>query len=173
MNQKKSLKINSPLKRKTPLRAKAKDKSKFEVTEIRTKKRSASRQTVMRKADDAFSMFIRTRDAQAFEGRAFRCISCGRVLSIDQADCGHYVNRQHMSLRFSELNCHAQCRKCNRFMEGNIQDYRKGLIGKIGEQKVLLLESTKHVTNKISTFELDLLAKHYKDETKKFQYQIK
>lgn len=78
-----------------------------------------------------------------------------------------------MSLRFSELNCNAQCRHCNRFMEGNLQDYRKGLIQKIGEQKVLLLEAQKNLTNKISSFELELLAKHYKEETKKFQYQIK
>jgi hypothetical protein len=127
----------------------------------------------MRKADDAFSLFIRTRDSQKYEGREFDCISCGLRKTIDQADCGHYVNRQHMSLRFSELNCHAQCRKCNRFMEGNIQDYRKGLIKKIGEQKVLMLESAKHITNKISNFELEILAKHYKEETKKFTYQIK
>jgi hypothetical protein len=78
-----------------------------------------------------------------------------------------------MSLRFSELNCNAQCRHCNRFQEGNIQDYRKGLILKIGEQKVLLLEAQKNITNKISNLELELLAKHYKAETKKFKYQIK
>ena len=78
-----------------------------------------------------------------------------------------------MSLRFSELNCNAQCRHCNRFQEGNFQDYRKGLIEKIGEQKVLLLEAQKNITNKITNFELELLAKHYKKETKKFTYQIK
>ena len=127
----------------------------------------------MRKADNAFSRFIRTRDSQSYEGRAFRCISCGMVKPIEQADCGHYINRAHMSLRFSELNCHAQCRHCNRFREGNIQDYRRGLIEKIGEQKVLLLEAQKNVTNKISNFELELLAKHYRAETKKFKYQIK
>ena len=155
------------LKRKTPL------KSKFEISEIKTPTRRASRSTLMDKADRAFSLFIRTRDSQEYEGKVFRCISCGRVLSIDQADCGHYVNRSHMSLRFSEMNCHAQCRRCNRFMEGNIQDYRKGLIKKLGEAKVLLLEATKNVTNKISNFELELLAKHYKKEVKKFKWQIK
>jgi hypothetical protein len=58
-------------------------------------------------------------------------------------------------------------------MEGNIQDYRARLIKKIGEQKVLMLEATKHMQNKLSNFELELLAKHYKKETKKFTYQIK
>lgn len=170
-NRKKSLRTKTPLKRKTPLQSKA--KTKFEVTEIRTPKRKASRQTLMKNADEAFSIYIRTRDSQVYEGNAFRCISCGRVLPIEQADCGHYVNRSHMSLRFSELNCNAQCRHCNRFQEGNIQDYRNGLIQKIGEKKVLLLESQKNITNKISNFELEILAKHYKTETAKFQYQIK
>ena len=78
-----------------------------------------------------------------------------------------------MSLRFSELNCNAQCRHCNRFQEGNFSGYRKGLIDKIGEQKVLLLEAQKNLTNKITNFELEILAKHYKEETKKFKYQIK
>lgn len=173
MRQSKPLKTNSPLRRKTPLRARPKEKTALERTEVKTGRRKPSRQSLMRRADEAFSLFIRTRDSQTFCGRYFRCISCGRVLPIEQADCGHYANRQHMSLRFSEQNCSAQCRKCNRFMEGNIQDYRKGLVDKIGEQKVLLLEATKHVTTKISNFELELLAKHYKAETKKFQYQIK
>ncbi|MBR1449782.1 MAG: recombination protein NinG [Prevotella sp.] len=160
--------------KKTPLRRKTSiNKTKFEISEIKTPTRKASRSTIMQKADSAFSLFIRTRDSQAYEGRAFRCISCGRVLSIEQADCGHYVNRSHMSLRFSELNCNAQCRHCNRFQEGNFSGYRQGLIQKIGEPKVLLLEAQKNITTKITNFELEILAKHYRAETKKFKYQIK
>lgn len=162
MKQQKPMK-KTPLRRTTTLGKSVKKK----VT------RKASRSTLMRNADEAFSLFIRTRDAQPYEGRYFRCISCGRILPIEQADCGHYVNRSHMSLRFSELNCNAQCRHCNRFQEGNIQDYRKGLIKKIGEPRLLLLEAQKNVTNKITNFELELLAKHYKAETKKFNYSIK
>ena len=178
MNPKKSsLTTKQPLRRKTPLRAKRypkpKEKTIFDATEVKTKKRQPSRKTLMDNADAAFSLFIRTRDSQANEGRAFTCISCNRTLTIGQADNGHYCNRQHMSLRFSELNCNAQCRHCNRFMEGNIQGYRQGLIRKIGEQKVLLLEAQKNIPTKISNFELELLAKHYKEETKKFKYQIK
>ena len=176
-SQKKSLKTKTPLKRKTPLRAKEsfkkKEKTKFEISEIKTSTRKASRPTLMRKADDAFSLYIRTRDSQAYEGRAFKCISCGRVLPIDQADAGHMINRAHMSLRFNECNVNAQCRFDNRFREGDYSGYRKGLIEKIGEQKVLLLEAQKNLTNKITNFELDIRAKHYKAETKKFKYQIK
>ena len=135
--------------------------------------KGTTRSTAMRKADEAFSLFIRTRDSQMFGGKAFRCISCGRVLPISSADCGHYVNRQHMSLRYSELNCNAQCQKCNRFDEGNAQGYREGLIAKIGEPKVEMLEVMKHNTYKLSAFELEAIARHYKEETKKFEWQIK
>lgn len=177
LQRKKPLRAKSALQRKNSLRSNnkssKKEKSKFEISEIKTPTRKASRSTLMDKADRAFSLYIRTRDSQIFEGKYFQCLSCGRVLPIEQADCGHYVNRQHMSLRFSGLNCHAQCRKCNRFMEGNQQDYRKGLIKKIGEDKVQLLEAAKHVSNKITNFELEHIAKHFKAETKNFKYQIK
>lgn len=159
----------TPFKRKPykwkrkPVEAKAKPK--------RTEKSDYSK--ALEKADKAFSIFIRTRDSQQFEGRAFRCISCNRILPIDQADTGHMINRQHMSLRFSELNCNAQCRKCNRFDEGNYTGYRQGLIKKIGEKKVILLEALKYETNKLSAFDLEAIARHYKKEVKNFTYQIK
>ncbi len=137
------------------------------------KKKGSSRSSAMSKADRAFSLYIRTRDAQAYSGTHFKCISCGRILPIEKADCGHYVNRQHMALRFSELNCNAQCAHCNRFDEGNATGYRKGLIDKIGEQKVELLEAQKHTSCKLSTFEIEAIAKYYKEEVSKFKYQIR
>lgn len=70
------------------------------------------------KLDKEFSLFIRLRDAMP--NGYFRCISCGQIKPFEQADNGHYINRQHMNTRFDEMNCNAQCRHCNRFMEGNI-----------------------------------------------------
>lgn len=112
------------------------------------------------KLDKEFSLYIRLRDAMP--NSYFRCISCGQIKPFEQADCGHYINRQHMSTRFDEMNCNAQCRKCNRFMEGNIQGYRQGLIAKYGEQRVLLLEAKKNQTRKYSDFEYKELIKYYK-----------
>ena len=119
------------------------------------------------KLDTVFSRFIRLRDAR--KDGTFQCISCGRILPLDQADCGHYINRQHMSTRFSEKNCNAQCRSCNRFDEGNMQGYRRGLILKYGEPAVLLLESMKNQTNKISDFEYSTMIKYYQGEVKRLK----
>lgn len=121
------------------------------------------------KLDRVFSQYIRLRDM--LPGNVFQCISCGRIKPINQADCGHYINRQHMSTRFSEVNCNAQCRSCNRFDEGNMSGYRDGLIRKHGETKVLLLEMQKNEIRKYSDFEYEALIKHYQGEIKKLLEQ--
>lgn len=77
-----------------------------------------------------------------------------------------------MSLRYSELNCNFQCISCNRFDEGNIQGYRKGLIEKIGLQKVEMLEAMKYQTNRLSAFELEAIAKEYKKKAQELKKQI-
>ena len=116
------------------------------------------------KLDKVFSEYIRKRDTR---NGVFKCISCGRILPYEQADCGHYINRKHMSTRFDEMNCNAQCISCNRFDEGNIQGYRQGLVALYGEQQVTLLEAKKHNLRKYSDFEYEVLIKHYKEEIKK------
>lgn len=128
----------------------------FEAAGIKVRKQP----DLKAKLDKEFSLYIRLRDAMP--NGFFRCISCNEIKPFEQADCGHYINRQHMSTRFDEMNCNAQCRKCNRFMEGNIQGYRQGLIAKYGEQRVLLLEAKKNQTRKYSDFEYKELIKYYK-----------
>lgn len=125
--------------------------------------------TLKLKLDRVFSQYIRLRDM--LPGNVFQCISCGKIKPISQADCGHYINRQHMSTRFSEVNCNAQCRSCNRFDEGNMSGYRSGLVRKYGETKVVLLESMKNDIRKYSDFEYEALIKHYQNEIKKLLAQ--
>lgn len=125
------------------------------------------KQKLTRKLDEVFSKYIRLRDMMP--GRVFRCISCGRVLPIEQADCGHYINRKNMSTRFSERNCNAQCRSCNRFDEGNMSGYRIGLVKKRGEAVVLLLEAMKNETRKFTEWELKVMIEHYQREVKRLE----
>lgn len=126
-----------------------------------------SKVNLKNKFDRVFSLFIRYRDTMP--NGYFRCISCGQIKPFEQADCGHYINRQHMSTRYDEMNCNAQCRHCNRFMEGNIQNYRKGLIAKYGEKRVMLLEAKQNQTRKWSAFEMEALIKHYQEENRELK----
>lgn len=125
------------------------------------KKRSApSLPTLVNRLDNVFSKYIRLRDVMP--NGMFRCISCGKIKPISQADCGHYHSRTHMSTRFDEDNCHAECRFCNRFSADHIIGYRENLVKKIGEQRFALLEVKARESKKWSHFELEQLAKYYR-----------
>jgi len=128
-----------------------------------------AKQKLKEKLDRVFSQYIRLRDM--IPGNVFQCISCGRIKPINQADCGHYINRQHMATRFSEVNCNAQCRSCNRFDEGNMSGYRAGLVRKYGETKVVMIESMKNDVRKYTDFEYEALIRHYQKEIKKLLAQ--
>jgi len=43
-------------------------------------------------------------------------------------------------MRFHLLNCHAQCKKCNRDLGGNPVEYRKTIVQMYGEDRVQELE---------------------------------
>lgn len=99
----------------------------------------------------------------------FRCISCGQIKPFEQADCGHYFSRKHLSTRFDEDNCHAECRYCNRFLADHLEFYREGLIEKIGQQKFDLLKVKVASTSKMTDFEYEQLIKYYKALNKKLR----
>lgn len=133
--------------------------------------------------DKILSLYVRMRDSREFHYKYFRCISCGRVLPISEADCGHYHSRVHMSLRFDTRNVNAECRRCNRFSSDHLIGYRKNLILKLGmlsfkqkhpnetpimeevkrlgEQQLDLMDVEKHQAKKWSAFELQQLYQYY------------
>jgi len=91
--------------------------------------------------DRKFKMFIRKRDS--FDGieLAGSCISCGKFVRGAKWHPGHfYPAGKVKSLRFDPDNCHGQCSQCNRHLHGNLLEYRKNLIRKIGEDRVLALD---------------------------------
>lgn len=68
------------------------------------------------------------------------CISCGRH-HLGQYHAGHYISvGSHPELRFEEINIWKQCQPCNTHLSGNLINYRKSLIEKIGIEKVEWLE---------------------------------
>lgn len=139
------------------------------------------------KLDKVMSLYVRMRDSKEFHYKAFKCISCGVVKPIDQADCGHFIGRTHMSLRFDTRNINAECKACNRFSADHLIGYRRNLVMKLGkqmfqnkypkvslgtpgavtemkrlgEQQVELLELQSHQTKKWSVFELKQLYIYY------------
>lgn len=120
-------------------------KEKKELADFRNDNKTVRKR--IEEAQAAFNGYIRERD------RNKPCVSCGATES-PQWDSGHYRSRGAAShLRFNLLNTHKQCNKCNRFLSGNIVEYRKELLNRIGEERLEALEDD----NKPRKFDRDYL----------------
>ena len=72
------------------------------------------------------------------------CISCQKII-VTKADAhaGHYgaFGYCNPALKWHPLNLNKQCNKCNTFLHSNGIEYRKGLVRKIGIEKVDMIET--------------------------------
>jgi hypothetical protein len=110
------------------------------------------------KAGVVFRKWIRKRDTEQ------PCISCG---TWDTSDAGHFYSAGHYpELEFHPDNVHVQCKKCNMHLHGNLIEYRKKLIVRIGEQSVEKLDEIaayyKRITYKHDRFVLIDIIEQYK-----------
>ena len=117
------------------------------------------------KADKYFSLFIRLRDAD--ENGLARCCTCGTMKPIKEMDCGHFIKRQHMATRFSEINCACQCKRCNAFEQGRDVEFSDFIDKKYGGSVLIQLKLAGRLTKKFNKFELDQIAKYYKQAAEK------
>lgn len=118
---------------------------------------------LLKKCQQTFNAYIRARDKDK------GCISCS---SHKVEHASHYFSVGHYSaLRFTDDNCHGSCIKCNTWLHGNLLEYRKRLIRRIGEERVQRLELSSDLRRvyKWSRIELEALIQHYKNEIKKYQ----
>ncbi|QJQ21411.1 ninG protein [Pseudomonas sp. SK] len=98
----------------------------------------------LREAQASFNAYIRERDRLA----GYPCISSDRPLDWNgnAVDAGHYRSiGAAPHLRFDENNCHAQSKHDNRYLSGNVAEYRIGLIKRIGLEAVEALERDQSV----------------------------
>ena len=109
-----------------------------------------------------FNSFIRLRDT----GKP--CISCGTTKPV-QFCAGHYKTvGGNPELRFNEINVHGQCNKnCNLSLSGNIIEYRKGLLKRIGPDKLDWLEGP-HEAKKYTLDDIKAIRADYKIKIKNF-----
>ena len=107
-------------------------------------------------AKKAFQKWIRMRDDKQ------PCISCG-IQQTDLWDGGHYKKAEiYSGVIFDENNCHRQCRKCNRFLNGNELNYRQGLIQRYGIEFADQIEQKANETRNYKFTKEELIAKKLK-----------
>jgi hypothetical protein len=118
-------------------------------------------QDYIKLAQQVFNKYIRLRDA----GNV--CISCQKKPLKENA--GHFYNaNNHWSVRFDERNVHLQCEHCNTYLSGNLIEYRKQLINKIGIEQLTLLELEANKTRKFTIDELKQIINKYKLKIKQY-----
>jgi 5-methylcytosine-specific restriction endonuclease McrA len=97
------------------------------------------------KADEVFSIYIRTRDK--------RCVRCGRRGSgpqgIEGLQNSHFFGRANESTRFDPKNCDATCSGCHSYWGStNHEQYRQFKIKQLGQQGFDLLVLRKNTYQK-------------------------
>lgn len=117
-----------------------------------------------------FNKFIRLRDSEDGYGR---CISSGQTLIVpsENAQAGHYYSGgNYPQLKFNEDNVHLQGKSDNYFKSGNLLEYRKNLIKKIGIERVeeldRIAEQSKRQIFKWNRFYLIEIIETYKTKLK-------
>lgn len=99
---------------------------------------------VKKKADIAFSLWVRRRDKNI-------CFTCGNPGN----QAGHFRSRRFSSTRFDPLNVHCQCTRCNIFEHGNLYVYALELDKKYGVGCALSLYNKSQLTHKLTVEELE------------------
>lgn len=61
------------------------------------------------------------------------CFTCPDVKHWKEMDTGHFIDRRHSATKWYLLNLEVQCKKCNRYLDGNLAAYSRQLINKHGE----------------------------------------
>ena len=106
-----------------------------------------------------FNKFIRLRD----KGNV--CISCQKKALKENA--GHFFNaNNHYNVRFDERNVNLQCEHCNTYLSGNLIEYQRNLIHKIGITDYSQLEAEARKTRKFTIDELKEIIAIYKKKIK-------
>lgn len=83
-------------------------------------------------ADRVFSQYIRIINADT----KWYCIccTCWHRYSWREIQNWHYKSRWSMKYRYSEINCHPQCYKCNVLMNWNYRNYHKYMVNRYWEK---------------------------------------
>jgi len=106
----------------------------------KTKEKLKTKSQWMKEAQAAVNAYIRWRDKDK------TCISCNRRLQSEALgggfDAGHFLSRgAHPHKRFRTDNIHGQCKHCNRYKSGNVENFRIGIVWRYGQDYLDRIEA--------------------------------
>ena len=107
------------------------------MTGGRPRKKVKTVSKLKKELDAIFSKFIRARDRG-------QCYTCPKKDDPKNMQNGHFVPRQYLAIRYSEINCHCQCYACNMLYNGQPSLYALNLVRDYGEGIIESLERERH-----------------------------
>lgn len=116
--------------------------------------------------DKVFSLYVRQKNAD-FRGNV-KCYTCGKSVNWKvQCDAGHYIKRSHLGTRWDERNVKPQCKRCNKWLNGNQDEFAKRLVDEYGADILKELWKLKHKIFKPERWWLETRIEMYKNYKKK------
>lgn len=101
------------------------------------KKERLSRGKLIHMIDRLVSIYVRYNSATRRDGKFYcTCVSCGKEFPIEKIDCGHFVARGCLPLRFDLTNVHPECQACNRFSPDHLVGYANWMIKHEGADSI-------------------------------------
>ena len=116
---------------------------------------------LIKELDILFSQFVRL--SNSIDGYC-SCVTCGRVYEWKKIQSGHFISRQHYSVRWDERNVKPQCYGCNVMQQGRQYEFSKYLGQELSEELYLLSKQTR----KFTEIELQEMIEHYKNKIVSF-----
>jgi hypothetical protein len=95
-----------------------------------------------KEVSEVLGQYVKLRDALRTTGdlNYCKCITCTILKPRKEFHAGHFIDRRHNVTLFDETNIHAQCPRCNVYLDGNILEYRRQIIRLYGEGYDVQLE---------------------------------
>lgn len=118
---------------------------------------------IIHKLDRAFSKYIRLKYAD--KDGIVQCFTCYYKAHWSLLQCGHFMSRKNMFLRWDERGSRPQCNDCNCIKHGNIGVYRINLNAE-NDGLADILEEESRIVHKWSKPELHAMLNDYSKRIK-------
>lgn len=112
------------------------------VKKVKVKKKSTQgiKQDLKQYTQDVVNAYIKVRDLLQ------PCISCGALGKNIEWQSGHFRTIGAAAhLRYNFDNIHKQCKHCNEDLSGNREEMEKGMVKRIGKEKVEALKNNNEI----------------------------
>lgn len=137
-------------------------KSKRVVKLVNNAEKKKSIKYLIGELDRIFSLYIRKRDSNK-DGYG-KCVTCPTIKHYTKMDCGHFITRGVMAIRWHPFNCALQCKSCNGFAGGEQDIFSKEINKRWGQNTSETFQIKRHFSKKLERFTLELLIKEYTEK---------